>query len=768
MFARYTTVALMMVSTAWPALTYAQQAAPAAATDASSSSSTDQSGNGTGTGNGDIVVTALRRATRLEQTPAAITSLSNDAIQQNNITDLSDLQQVVPGLVATSQGAGLNELSLRGVRSSAGDQLVGLYYDETPLNAPPGTTTAQASAQSDVDFFDISRVEVLRGPQGTLYGAGAAGGAIKLITNKPDLEHLGGTIDLTGSTIDHSAQGYQANGEINIPLIQDKLAVRVVAYRRYTPGYIDNSHLGLNHVNSDAATGGRVLVRYQPVSAVTLDFSAHFGYENGKGDPLWAPSQGLYQSADLVLLKFRDKNRFYNFTGNFDLGFAKLTATTSYQDRNLLQTRDPNPLFARTFNPAIAAAGGHLGTPYALPVEYYQPQDIEDLTSEVRLSSEGNGPFTWTIGGYYEDRHSHLTSDIANVANPSIGYNPNSDTLLFVRHVVDDRIQKAVFGELAYTLFHNLTATGGIRYYDYHNTVGGDRTYSNPAYPANAAFFGALLPFTAYNSRDNGLLYRGNLSWQADHHLLFYFNAASGYRPGGVNQPIGSVTNLPYNPDSVWTYEAGAKASYLGGRLEANVALYRTDWSNMQINLNSGSFSFIGNAGSARLQGLEAELHFEPARGWSFDTALTTSSNKLTSDQIFNVASVVGSASGKAGDRVPNVPDGTVDFSSTYEWGIGNGLKAQVHGNVSYIGNSYSAFNPGTSAAVAGYYKIGDYAVAGARIGVKGPSWSAAVFGSNLFDGKGKISAANTLGGVTETVLTVQPRTIGINLTKSF
>jgi len=720
------------------------------------------------TAGNDIVVTALRRPTGLEQTPAAITALSEEAIRQNNIANLSDLQQIVPGLVATTQGAGLNQLSLRGVRSSAGDQLVGLYYDETALNAPPGTTTAQASAQGNVDFFDIARVEVLRGPQGTLYGAGAAGGAIRLITNKPDLDHLGATIDVTGTTTSHSAAGYQANGEINIPLIEDKLAVRVVAYRRYQPGYINNAALGLKHVNSDAATGGRVLVRYQPVSQVTLDFSAHLANEDSNGSPGWAPSLGLYQSSDTVLLKFRDRNRFYNFTGGFDLGFAKLTATTSYQDRRLLQTRDPNGLFSNTFNPVIASAGGHLGATYPLPIEYYQPQDIQDLTSEVRLSSEGKSPFTWTVGAYYEDRHSHLTSNIAHVATPGAGYNTTSDTMLFVRHVVDDRVQKAVFGELAYTLFGSLTATGGIRYYQYDNTVGGDRTYSNPLYTANASFFGALIPFNTYQSSNNGLLYRGNLSWQADRHLLFYFDAASGYRPGGVNQPIGSVTNLPYNPDSLWTYEVGTKASYLDGRLQANVALYRTDWSNMQINLNSGSFSFIGNAGSARLQGLEAELHFQPARGWSVDTTITASSDRLTSNQVSNAAVVVGSASGLTGNRIPNVPQATANLGSTYEWGVGHGRTASIHGDVSYIGDSYSAFNAGTSAVVAGYYRIGDYAVAGVRIGIKGASWSAALFGSNLFGSRGRISAANTLGGYTATVLTVQPRTLGINLTKTF
>lgn len=699
---------------------------------------------------GDIVVTALRRATNLEQTPAAITSLSGEAIRQNNIANLVDLQELVPGLVVTSGGAGLNTISLRGVRTGGGDQLVGLYYDETPLNAPPGTTTSQAAAQSGVDFFDVSRVEVLRGPQGTLYGASAAGGAIRLITNKPDLDHFSGTIDLSGSTTSHSVEGYQANGEINIPLIEDKLAVRIVAYRRYTPGYIDNAKLGLSNVNSDTATGGRVLVRYQPVSNVTLDFSAHLAYENSNGSPTWAPGLGLYQSADQVYLWFRDKNRFYNFTGNIDLGFAKLTGTTSYQDRDLLQTRDPNPLWT-----------GALHLPAAdLPGLYYQPQSVTDLTSEIRLSSEGKGPFTWTVGGYYEDRRSHVLSLSVKV-DPDGFYNPASDPTLFGRHVLNDITQKAVFGELAYTFFHNLTITGGIRYYNYDITVGGDTYYS--VIPQ----LGSVLPYSLTSSNASGLLYKANLSWQADRHLLFYFNAASGYRPGGVNQVIGYTGNLPYKPDSLWTYEAGGKATYLDGRAQLNAALYRTDWTDMQVNLNSGSYSYIGNAGSARIQGLEAELHLEPIKGWTFDTTVTTLSAKLTSDQV-QAGVVAAGSTGRAGNRIPLVPEFTAELASSYEWGIGHELKAVLHGSLNYTGASYSAFNPGTNAAVAGYYRVGDFFNTNARVGVKDPSWSAYVFASNIFNSKGKISAANTLGGTTETILTLQPRTIGINLSKSF
>ncbi|HEX7853085.1 MAG TPA: TonB-dependent receptor [Sphingobium sp.] len=731
MFARYAAI-LLLGSALSPAILHAQEArTPAPAS--SDAAGDEQSG-------GDIVVTAFHRETRLQQTPAAITSLSGDNLRNANIANADDLQRLVPGLVVTNAGAGQRRLSLRGVRS-AGDAQVGVYYDEASLTAPPGTTTDAGGSQSDLDFFDVSRVEVLRGPQGTLYGAGAMAGAVRIIFNKPDLNRIGASVDVSGTTTAHGGQGYQANAAINLPIVDDKLAARLVVYRRYSDGYIDNPRLNLKNVNGESTWGGRFLLRYRPVSELTIDAAAYF-QDNDGGPPTWSPSLGRYQSADQALLWFKDKNRLYNVTANAELGFATLTATSSYQDRDVLMTRDPSYLFQ-----IVGAAA-------STPAIYYQPQSVKNWTNEVRLQSAGSGPLHWTIGGYYEDRTSKILSE-AHVVGPD-GRDLNPPKVILQRHVGDSLKQKAVFGELAYTLFDRLTLTGGLRYYNYDKLVSGDTTIGF------APIGTSVRPYAEFRSSNDGWLYKFNASLKADEHLLIYAQAASGYRPGGVNQVLGLAEALPYKPDSLWTYEAGFKASYADGRVLLNVAAFRTDWKDMQVSLNSGTFAYLGNAGAARIQGFEAELGLEPIRGWTVNASLTALTAKLTQDQIVSGA-VVSTSTGRTGDRIPNIPQGTVTLASQYDWAVGNGLTAVVRGDVNYVGESYSDFHQSTS-----FFRLGDYFIANARIGVKSDKWGAYLFASNLFDEVATTYSGTVLGGRTQVVTTVPPRTIGINLTSNF
>jgi iron complex outermembrane receptor protein len=731
---RYASLLLLLGSAAWPTTLLAQDRKATAAT------SDDTANNGDQSSGQDIIVTAFHRETRLQQTPAAITSLSTEALKNANIVNADDLQRLVPGLVVTNAGAGQRRLSLRGVRS-AGDAQVGVYYDESSLTAPPGTTTDAGGSQSDLDFFDVSRVEVLRGPQGTLYGAGAMAGAVRIIFNKPDLNHFEGRADVTGTTEAYGGQGYQANAAINVPIVDDKLAARLVVYRRYDDGYIDNPRLKLQNVNGESTWGGRLMIRYRPISELTIDAAAYFQNNNG-GPPTWSPSVGKYQSADQAYLWFKDKNRLYNLTANAELGFATLTATTSYQDRDVLMTRDPSYLFQ------IVGASAYA------PAIYYQPQSVKSWTNELRLQSAGSGPLHWTIGGFYEDRRSKVLSEAHVVGSDGRDLNPPD--VILQRHVGESLKQKAAFGELSYRMFDRLTLTGGLRYYSYDKLVSGDTTIG-------FAPLGTFVrPYAEFRSKNDGWLYKFNASLKASEHLLLYAQAASGYRPGGVNQVLGLAEALPYQPDSLWTYEAGFKATYLDGRILLNVAAFRTDWKDMQVTLNSGTFAYLGNAGAARIQGVEAELGFEPVNGWTVSASLTALTAKLTEDQLATGA-VASTATGRAGDRIPNIPQGTVTVASQYEFPLSDGLTAIIHGDVNYVGDSYSDFHRSTS-----YFRLGDYFVSNARIGVKTRSWGAYLFARNLFNAVGTTYSGTVLGGRTQVVTTVPPRTIGINLTSSF
>jgi len=216
------------------------------------------------------------------------------------------------------------------------------------------------ASSSDIRLFDVEQVEVLSGPQGTLYGAGALGGAIRVNFKKPDFNTYGAVVDVSTSNTDGGREGYNANGAVNIPLIDDVLAARLVGYDQYTGGWIDNPGLGLRDDNTNRAYGGRALVRFQPTKDLTIDGLVSDQEEKG-GPPDWSPSQGDYNAIERAVLTFKDTTRLYSLTANDELGFARLTATASYQDRPLLMERDPTSLFVT------------LHAVQDTPTMYYQP-----------------------------------------------------------------------------------------------------------------------------------------------------------------------------------------------------------------------------------------------------------------------------------------------------------------------------------------------------------------------------------------------------------
>ncbi|GLK44924.1 MULTISPECIES: TonB-dependent receptor [Novosphingobium] len=716
----------------------------------------------------EIVVTSLKREVRLQDAPASITSISDDTLRAASLDSANDLARAVPSLTITDAGPGQRRITLRGIRS-AGDAQVGIYYDETPVAGPPGTTSDPGGSQSDFKLFDLERVEVLRGPQGTLYGAGAVGGTIRLVTRKPDFE-FGGRIDVGATTTEGGGEGYQINAAVNVPIVKDVLAVRGVYFRRQNDGWVDNPGLGLTGINSERSDGGRILVRFIPASWLTIDGAAHFLYTEG-GASTWSPSAGKYNAVNASQVPYEDKQRLYSLSAHAELGFADLVATTSYQDRDTLVTRDPTPLFnsfrtasgcATHFTAATCAtpAGFAAYNSYVdslTPVIYYQPQSVTDWTSELRLQSNNSSWFQWTVGGFYEDRDAKVLSE-ARRTNASDGSQVVGATPLLQRHVVDYLKQKAAFGEIAVTPVEGLTVTGGLRYYSYDKTVGGDTTIGLDILRTR------VTPWALYKTKNTGWLYKANVSWKAADNVLVYGQVATGYRPGGVNQVLGLAQALAYSPDKLTTYEGGIKTSFGGDALILNLGGYITDWSDMQVSINSGSFVYLGNAGAARIKGVEAEATLNPARGLTFTVNAAFTDAKLTQDQVPDGVTPLATTARK-GDKIPFIAPQTIGIAGQYEWALGSGgWSALLRGDLGYVGGSRADFRPNAL----GYRKVGDYTLANARIGVKNDRYGIYFYVNNLTNTVARQSAGNTLGGTTETVTTLPPRTYGINLTGSF
>jgi len=511
-------------------------------------------------------------------------------------------------------------------------------------------------------------------------------------------------------------------------------------------------------------------VRFIPASWLTIDGAAHFLYTEG-GASTWSPSAGKYNAVNASQVPYEDKQRLYSLSAHAELGFADLVATTSYQDRDTLVTRDPTPLFnsfrtasgcATHFTAATCAtpAGFAAYNSYVdslTPVIYYQPQSVTDWTSELRLQSNNSSWFQWTVGGFYEDRDAKVLSE-ARRTNASDGSQVVGATPLLQRHVVDYLKQKAAFGEIAVTPVEGLTVTGGLRYYSYDKTVGGDTTIGLDILRTR------VTPWALYKTKNTGWLYKANVSWKAADNVLVYGQVATGYRPGGVNQVLGLAQALAYSPDKLTTYEGGIKTSFGGDALILNLGGYITDWSDMQVSINSGSFVYLGNAGAARIKGVEAEATLNPARGLTFTVNAAFTDAKLTQDQVPDGVTPLATTARK-GDKIPFIAPQTIGIAGQYEWALGSGgWSALLRGDLGYVGGSRADFRPNAS----GYRKVGDYTLANARIGVKNDRYGIYFYVNNLGNTIARQSAGNTLGGTTETVTTLPPRTYGINLTGSF
>jgi iron complex outermembrane receptor protein len=721
---------------------------------------------------GDIVVTATRRETSLQKTPMAITALSGQTLTNAGVTNIADYAKFVPSLRIQDNGPGQRRVSLRGVQTS-GEATVGVYYDDTPVTGSVGVSSDAAGRTADFTLFDVNRIEVLRGPQGTLYGASSMGGAIRVILNKPTQEYEGKVESQIADT-KGGGFGYFVQGMVNVPVVKDLVAVRAVLYRRDSEGYIDNTYLGRKNTNDYTATGGRVMVRVTPSSNLTIDGSAMF--ENTDAySASWNPAVGDYKAAAQVMLPYTDRSQIYNLTGKLDLGFASLTSISSYQHRRSAYAADDSYYIAsyRTATRCAAYVNASTGggacsadqlTNYfgyidgLSPAAIYYPGSTKDFTQEVRLSSSGTNLFDWTVGGFYQNRRNDVTSEDVR-ADKATGDIITPNQIFYRREIFDKLEQFAAFGEGTFHPTPTIGLTAGIRYFDYSKTVEGftDIAWTLIGAPAR--------PLSTVESSENGTLLKFNASWQATPDTMFYATASQGFRPGGANQVIGLSADLtPYRSDSLWNYEIGSKFTLLDRKLTLNLAAYQIDWTNIQVSgrTTNGAFSFLSNAGAARIRGVEAEAFLRPTRGLQLTLSGNYIDPKLTEDQVNE--SVV--AAGRAGDRIPFIPNWSGAVGAEYTTPVSNSLDFFARADVNYVGSSYSEFRPTNVYRV----KIGAYSLTNLRIGfdLKQSDAGVYIFVNNLFDEVAINRASQSSTANSYSATSAAPRTIGLNVRKSF
>ncbi len=693
----------------------------------------------------EIVVTALKYETVLQQTPLAITVVSGETLEKRGIDNVTDLLRSTPGLAVLDQGAGQRRLIVRGVQS-AGEAQTGLYYDETPIPGAPSTTNDAGQRMPDARLLDVERIEVLRGPQGTLYGAGSMGGTVRALFNKPtsafETQLSAGT-----RTSEEGELGYEASAMVNVPLVSDTLALRAVGYHVDRGGYIDNLTLGRDDVDDDEISGGRLLVRYSPTDNLTIDGAVHVQREDALVS-VWELGADDYQTRVPTQQLVGDDFELYSLTLKWDLGFATLTGVSSQFNRDLLATID-----VTRFLTGLSPVLGALFAPAVLS----QPQDIEDRSHELRLSSGDQGRLVWTVGAFFEQRDAFtLTRQLK--ANPATGL-PLDPAQVHIERKIDDSLeQRAAFGEITYRFTDSLALTLGGRYFDYDKSAVTETTVGFAPLKVNVA------PPTLFESDEDGFVSKVGVSYRAAERVLIYAQANEGFRPGGANQVVGLAAELtPYEADSLWNYELGLKSNWFGDRVSLNLAAFRIDWDNMQVTGTTpdGAFRFISNAGEAQIDGVELEALALVSPAFQVSLAAAYTDAKLAEDQVS--ADVL--AAGREGDRIPNVPRFSASLAAEYQRALGATLQGSVRADVSYVGSSFSELRP-TSPF---YERIDDYTITNLRLRVAGvaSNWNADLFVNNVFDevAIGRVLSSEFGRGL---AFSAPPRTVGVNLAKKF
>jgi iron complex outermembrane receptor protein len=733
----------------------------------------------------EIIVTAEKRESTVQKTPISITAISGVDLQAQGLTDMTAVAQQVPGVSFKTSGPGQTEFEMRGLTSTGGESpTVGFYLDDAVLT--PAAMAQNGKTVIDPSLFDLNRVEVLRGPQGTLYGAGSMGGTIKLVTNQPDPKAFAVNVEVIGSdTANGGDFNHTENVMLNIPLMQDVVALRVVGTDKFIDGWIDRKVLNPfptevngstargdvagapvaqdnRHSNAEHLQAGRAALLIQPSDrmSITLGFMHQSLTQDGPNTIDSPPlNETHYQPFD-VSEPFQDKFDLYTLTGKYNFDSFQLVSASAYWDRQQNQTQDISEAMqdyiGGFFGPPAAwpfsstgtvTEGG--GTFFGLGEGTITEDDYtRQFSEELRLASTGQGPLQWLVGGYYSSfgATSHVYSFYPNTND---GFNADFGTTnLADNHRKVDIDQYAAFGEVSYMLPDNLKASLGARYYQYHS----NSVTSVSGVSAN----GTSNPLFGL-AQNSGVTPKLDLAYIPDDNMTVYGTVSKGFRPGGPNSPIPvppclSAAPTQFGPDSVWNYELGEKLRF-NSRVSVNGAIYYEDWTNVQQQVApSCGFKFTANAGKATVYGAELEVAVVLAPGFvlSQNVGYTHATNSTT----LPAAGVV------SGDRLLDVPQVTANTALNFKQPFADDMTFVARLNNSYVDSIQDiTFTRNTLPA---------YDLVGFRAGVETGRWSAFVFVDNLTNKMALLGDTGALSAnisILNRVATNQPRTIGADVT---
>lgn len=708
-----------------------------------------------GAGVPDIIVTAQKREQLLIDVPQSVSVVGGEALENVQATNFSDYLKLVPGLQLVQTTPGFGRLVLRGVNTGGVASTVAVYQDETAFGSSGGLTNGAILA-GDFDTFDVERVEVLRGPQGTIYGANSMGGVLKYVMRKPSLDGLEVRGRASVETTKGGDESYLASAVANAPL-GETVAIRATGFFRDFGGYIDSIGTGgsdiASNINSSKSYGGRVSVLFKPSTDFSVQLTAYL--QNLKTDAnnsvdsdatTGSTLYGRLTQSQFVPEVADVRYRVYSATAEKDLGFASLISSTSYS--TLAQS------FAADLTPQF---GGLIKAIFGTPNDFGQSQltKVKRVSQEVRLESPANDSFEWLVGAYYT-HETGLIDQAFNAFTPGTLTPVSGLPLLGLATITSKYRELAGFANATVHFTDSFDLTFGGRY-------SGNRQFATQASDGVLAGGKRVLP----DARSAEEVFTFSVAPQLElgDHTTLYARAAKGFRPGGPNiLAPGAPENLrTYSSDTLMSYEVGVKAETADRRLTIDLAVFHIDWKDIQVFGQINNFGANFNGGKAKSEGFEFTSTYRPTPGLSLSVNGAYTDAKLKDD----TPTLVG---GKAGDSLPYTPKFSLGANADYEWELNASTKAFIGASLRRLSKQPAAFDNAFRSATGKQRDLPAYSVVDLRAGVDLGSVSIEAYAKNLTNSAGKTSfeaPANVPLGAAGTAV-IRPQTFGLTVTSGF
>jgi outer membrane receptor protein involved in Fe transport len=741
----------------------------------------------------EVIVTATRRAESIQDVSESISAFDTKSIEVRGLNNVDDLGKFVPGLSFATREPGGTTIVFRGVTPSGlqfgAVSSSGLYLDEQPIT--------QSGRNPDPRLIDIERIEALRGPQGSLYGASSQSGTLRVITNKPDPTGFDAYVEGEVSSIDGGGTGYDVNGMVNIPLVQDRLALRLVGFTSEDAGYIDNVlsvspmiQAGLEgtapasfnnaaqvdeDVNSKTTSGGRAALRWDVTDNLDLTLGALFQDVSSDGHGNVNRGTGDYNQ-----IRFSDEgldDKWYQLalTMNASLPFGDLVVSASYFDRDFRYEADATDYEFR-FNwqtvcydgdgEIVLADDSCVSDTFARSTYYtsydfggdphgfatnHEETDITTFEARLQSRADSQSRWSWLIGAFYSEEKGKtlFQSFVRDYQNtPAFAYfayyeaNLTGNTLAptekwFIGRYDTELDQVAVFGEVGFDITDQFTITAGGRWFDY------DRKFAQQQ-ESPEGFSGATRLDGEQNSSEDGTVGKLNLTYRIDDDRLVYATWSEGFRVGGSN-PLKPSSLLPrdYNSDKLTNYEIGAKTEWFDNRVRFNIAAYYMEWDKFAVQVedpqpNVFQLGFV-NLPTAEIPGVEADFVMTLSDEWQLDGAFSWNDAQVSEATTLSVTDDGGETytfQVKDGARLPLTPDVTATVGVEYR-SQARWLNAQPFArfDYSYVGSSINSLE-GIESVVSGTapQEQDSYSTGDLRFGLESETWSASLFVNNVWN----------------------------------